>query len=100
MTAPLIDVIVYAVVLVLASTIPMSLIAARGTRGTRWGRIMVLLPIIELSFVVALSMSLLRYDVAPYVYVQIGAFLVGVLATAVFAFRLAGLVTGGGTSWI
>lgn len=100
MTATLIDVIVYVVVLVLASTIPLSLIAAQGTRGTRWGRILVLLPLIEVSFIVALSVSLLGYDIEPYVYLQIGAFLVGVLATTAFAIRLTRLVNGGGKSWI
>jgi|GEM_PF-5468618 len=100
MPAPLIDVIVYAVVLVLAATVPVSLIAARGTRGTRWGRILRLLPLIEVSFLFALSMSLLRYDVEPYVPLQLGGFLVGVLCSAAFAFRLTRLVSGGGRSWI
>lgn len=100
MTATLVDIIVFAVVLVLATTIPLSLVAARGTRGTRWGQILVLLPLIEMSFILALSLSLLGYDIEPYVYIQIGAFLVGVLSTAAFAIRLTRLVTGGDNSWI
>lgn len=99
MTATLVDIIVFGVVIVLASTIPLSLLAACGTRGTRWGGIVVLLPLIEVSFLLALSVSLLRYDIEPYVYIQLGAFLVGVLATAAFAIRLTSLVTGGGRSW-
>lgn len=61
---------------------------------------MVLLPLIEVSFILALSVSLLGYEIEQYVYIQIGAFLVGVLATAAFAIRLTRLVTGGGRSWI
>jgi len=45
-------------------------------------------------------MSLLRYDVEPYVPLQLGGFLVGVLCSAAFAFRLTRLVSGGGRSWI
>lgn len=81
--------------LLLTTALPLSCIAAYGARGTRWGSVLRPIPVVEVSFIVGISMGILHYDTGVLLLVQALVFAVGVLATTVISFRLARLARGG-----
>lgn len=96
MSASPIHILTFVQTLLLSMALPLSIIAAYGSRGTQWGGVLAPLPVIEVSFILGIAMSLLHYDSGSLLLVQALVFAVGVLGTTVVAFRLVRLAMGGG----
>lgn len=78
----------------LFASIPLSTIAAYGFRGTPWGRVLAVLPPMEVAF--ALATGLLIADVeGAWLVVQTAAYGVAVVLVGLLAVRLARISTRG-----
>lgn len=95
MSASALEVLAFTQTLLMASALPLSVIAAYGFRGTPWGGVLVPLPFVELSFIIGIAMSLLEYDTGQLLLVQALVFAVGVVGTTIASFRLAKIAWGG-----
>lgn len=79
----------------LFASLPLSVLAAYGFRGTPWGRVLVPLPIVELSFAVGLGVGLIDAMKGPLALFRVACFAVGVLGVALITYRLASIASGG-----
>lgn len=95
MTATTIELLAFVQTIILSIALPLSTIAAYGSRGTEWGGVVAPLPAIEVSFITGIAMGLLDYDTGQLVLVQAVVFGVGVVGTTIVAIRLMKLSTGG-----
>lgn len=95
MSATTLEVLALVQTLLMAAALPLSTIAAYGFRDTPWGAVLRPLPVIELSFIVGIAMSLLEYDTGRLLLVQALVFGVGVLGTMVASIHLARIARGG-----
>lgn len=95
MTASTIELLAFVQTIILSIALPLSTIAAYGSRGTQWGGVVAPLPVIELSFIIGIAMGLLDYDTGTLLLVQAVVFSVGVVGTTIVAIRLMKLATGG-----
>lgn len=95
MSVDVTQVLLYAQAGLLFASIPLSAIAAYGFRGTPWGRVLVLLPPMELAFAVGTGLLLAEVESGPWLVVQTVAYGVAVAFVAVLAFRLARIASGG-----
>lgn len=80
-------------VVLLAASVPVTLIAYYGFRGTPWGRVIKWFPLVAVGYLVTQCLILLEYDSALTFAVGVGGLVVGVLATTVNSVRLAALLT-------
>lgn len=87
-------VLVYVQAALVFVAFPLSLIAAYGFRGTPWGRVLVPLPVMEVAFGVGLGVRLLDAG-GDWLYLQVVAYGVGVVAITVIAYRLSRVAAGG-----
>lgn len=88
------DVLLFLQLGLLFAALPLSVIAAYGFRGTPWGRVVRLLPAMEVFFVVATGLLLADID-GSLLVVQTIAYVMAVATIAVLAIRLTRIVTGG-----
>lgn len=88
------EVLLYLQVGFLFASLPLSLVAAYGFRGTPWGRVVQVLPPMELAFAIATGLLIAEVD-GPWMVVQTGAYGVAVILVGVLAVRLARITTGG-----
>lgn len=95
MSASTLEILAFVQTLLMAAAIPLSTVAAYGFSDTPWGAVLRPLPVIELSFIVGIAMSLLEYDTGPLLLVQALVFGVGVLGTTVASVHLARIAWGG-----
>lgn len=95
MTASTIELLAFVQTILLSIALPLSTIAAYGSRGTQWGAVVAPLPVIEVSFIIGIAISLLDYDTGTLVLVQAVVFGIGVVATSLAAIRLVKLAIGG-----
>jgi hypothetical protein len=79
----------------LFASVPLSTIAAYGFRGTPWGRVLLPLPLVEVSLAAGIGIGLLDAVHGPLALFRAGCFAVGVLGVALITFRLARVATGG-----
>lgn len=76
------------------ASLPLSLLAAYGYRGTPWGRVLSPLPVMEVAFSVGLGIAILGGG-GDWLVVQTVVYSVGVVAVSLASFRLARILTGG-----
>lgn len=95
MAPPLERGLLLANVVFLAATVPLSLIAYRGFRGTPWGRVIRWFPAVALGYLVTQSLILLDVQGPLPFLVGLAGVVVGVAATTLNSVRLALLLSGG-----
>lgn len=89
------QVLLYVQAGLLFASLPLSTVAAYGFRGTPWGRVLAVLPPMELAFVVGTGLLLAEVDAGPWLVVQTVAYGVAISLVGLLAFRLARLARGG-----
>lgn len=94
MAPPVDDALLLLNVVFLSATLPLSVIAVIGYRGTPWGQVVLFLPFISVGYVVTQGLALSPLEGPGPFYVGLFTLVVAVVATALLAYRLATLLTG------
>lgn len=94
MTVTAEQILLYVQLGLLFASIPLSTVAAYGFRGTPWGRVIVLLPPMEVAFAVATGLLLADVE-GGWLVVQTVAYGVAVSLVGLLALRLVRVARGG-----